>query len=273
MKDPPYEPKADSYFTFVQFVRRARESNFVKFVVFVALTHFSAQVAGPYFLPYWKYELKYDTSEWVVMASAATLASILMLPLWGRFSDRFGNKCTLILTSLAITAIPLGWMFTTNFYWLVATNLYSGLVWSGFNLASWNYILEAVTPHKRARCVAYFNIVCGLGMFGGSMIGGWLRDAMLPGGRLYPFLPQHEMQPGLVSVFFYLLLASAVCRLLTCLLLLPLFRELRQVQPFPVKHWIFQIARIRVPVGIRFDAEPLDEDDETPPDAADGKPS
>jgi hypothetical protein len=70
------------------------------------------------------------------------------------------------------------------------------------------------------------------------------------------------MQPGLVSVFFYLLLASAFCRLLTCLLLLPLFRELRQVQPFPVHQWIFQIARIRIPVGVGFDAEPMDDEEE-----------
>jgi MFS family permease len=263
IKDPPYEPNPDAYFTFVQFIRRTRESNFVKFVAFVALTHFSAQVAGPYFLPYWKYELKYDTSHWVVMSGAATLASILMLPLWGRFSNRFGNKCTLFLTGLAISIIPLGWMFTTDFYVLVSVNLFSGVVWSGFNLSSWNYILEAVTPHKRARCVAYFNIVCGLGMFCGSMVGAWLQKGMQPDGWLSAFIPQHEMKPGLVSVFFYLLLASSLCRFLTCLLLLPLFRELRKVQPFPTKHWIFQVARIRIPVGVRFDAEPLDEEDET----------
>ncbi len=267
MKDPPYNPKPDQYFTFVQFIRRARESNFVKFVVFIALTHFSAQVAGPFFLPYWKYELNYSTSQWVVMSGAATLASILMLPLWGRFSDRFGNKCTLFLTGMAISAIPLGWIFTANPYVLVAVNLFSGVVWSGFNLSSWNYILDAVTPHKRARCVAYFNIVCGLGMFGGSMAGGWLLQAMQPDGWLFPFLPRYEIRPGLASAFSYLLLASAVCRLLACVLLIPLFRELRSVQPLPVKRWVFQITHIRLPVGIRFEAQPYDEDDDTPSDA------
>jgi len=62
-----------------------------------------------------------------------------------------------------------------------------------------------------------------------------------------------------------LLLVSGVCRLLTCLLLLPIFRELRQVQPFAAREWVFRMARIRFPVGVRFDAEPLADEDRPPP--------
>jgi MFS family permease len=251
MNDPPYEVPPDSVFTFWQFIRRVRESNFVHFVLFTALITFGTYLAGPYFLPYWKYDLKYTSWQWVAMSSAGTLASIWTLIFWGRFSHRFGNKKSLGYTSLCISFIPVAWMVSANFYYLVAVNFFSGMVWAGFTLSSWNYILEAVTPPKRARCVAYFNLFVGAAAFLGSLAGGWIA----------PHLPAFEVAPGVGSRFWNLLLLSATVRFLVWLLFLPTFRELREVERFSLREHIYRIAQGRYPVGIIFDFFSGEKDD------------
>src|SRR5436190_2095388 len=105
------------------------------------------------------------------MDSCQTLAAVLSFIFWGRFSTRFGNKKTLAYTSISISTIPLLWLCSDNFVFLTAVQMLAGAIWSGFGLAVTNYIMEAVTPAKRARCFAYCSIFSGVGMFGGSMAG------------------------------------------------------------------------------------------------------
>ncbi|MCX7804893.1 MAG: MFS transporter [Planctomycetota bacterium] len=258
--DPPFAPSPDTAFTFWQFIKRARESNFVHFVFFVTLIWFGTMVSGPYFLPYFSYELRYPQWQWVALDVTASLASILTFPLWGRFSGRFGNKATLRISAIGISAIPLTWMLCLNPWYLIAVNFFSGTVWSGFTLSVWNYILEAVSPPKRARCIAYLNIVAGAGTFAGSIFGGWLNEILAgcvrPGGGsapAAPTFPVFDLQYLACTPFMYLLFLSFLLRLGACVLL-PTFRELRpDVQPFSLLKWSFEISQIRIPVGIRFD--------------------
>ncbi len=257
--DPPFAPPPDAAFTFWQFIKRARESNFVHFVFFVTIIWFGTMVAGPYFLPYFSYELRYPQWQWVALDVTASLASILTFPLWGRFSERFGNKATLRITAVGIALIPLTWMLCLNPFYLIAVNFFSGTFWAGFSLSVWNYILEAVSSPKRARCIAYLNIIAGIGTFSGSIFGGWINEVLAgcvrPAQRAYPVAPTFpilDLSYLLCTPFMYLLFFSFVLRLAACALL-PTFKELRQVEPFSLLKWSFEISQIRIPVGIRFD--------------------
>ncbi len=53
----------------------------------------------------------------------------------------------------------------------IGMSILTGAAWAGFGLSVWNYILEAVSAPKRARCVAYFNILIGFGGFAGALLG------------------------------------------------------------------------------------------------------
>ncbi|MCZ7649030.1 MAG: MFS transporter [Planctomycetota bacterium] len=247
MQEPPHESSPDTVFTFWKFIRRARESNFVHFVLFAALLHFGTQVAGPFFLPYWMYTLGYTEWEWVVQSSITAVAAILTMLGWGRFSQRFGNRNTMLYTGYGIALIPVGWMLTENLLLLGLINAASGVLWAGFGLSTWNYLLEAVSPPKRPRCTAYLNIIVGLGIFGGSMLGSWLA------GCLPLTLAFAGWSVTVKTTFMYLLALSFFLRLSACLLMLPTVRELRgDVERFSLKTSFFVIAQSRVPFGIRF---------------------
>lgn len=253
IQEPPHSASRDTVFTFWQFIRRAPESNFVKFVIFVALVHFGAQISGPFFLPYWIYTLGLPEWQWVLLNGITAVSAVLTLLAWGRFSHRFGNKNTIHYCSYGIALIPLGWLFTSNIWFLGLINAWSGVLWAGFGLSTWNYMLEAVSAPKRPRCAAYFNIVVGVGIFAGSMAGSWL-------GKVLPLTL--DFGGGSVTVkttFMYLLGLSFLMRLAACLML-PAFKELRpNVEGFSLRRHFYTIASGRVPFGLRFVVGATDE--------------
>ncbi|MFH0938432.1 MAG: MFS transporter [Planctomycetota bacterium] len=231
MYELPYEHTPDATFTFWQFIRRVRESNFVRFVFYIGFFNFGLFLSAPFFVPYVLYELHFAQWQWVVMDSMAVLATILALLYWGRFIARFGNKKTLKYTTYGMALIPLFWICSGNYYYLIIINFIAGAAWAGFVLSSYNYILEAATPAKRARCVAYTSIFAGVGSFVGSMVGAWLNQV----------LPPAEWSVVTTSNFAYLLIASGVMRIMAGLFFLPMFRELRNVQPLSLTQYFFTL--------------------------------
>ena len=49
MYEPPFKVKKEAYFSFFDFIKRIRESNFAKFVIFAASLNFCVNLAAPFF--------------------------------------------------------------------------------------------------------------------------------------------------------------------------------------------------------------------------------
>ncbi|MCK6474344.1 MAG: MFS transporter [Planctomycetes bacterium] len=245
VREPKFEAPAESHFTFWDFLRRSPKSNYARFVFFVGMVHFGTQLSGPFFYPYWLYDLGYPPWQWVGLSAASSLAAVVTMLFWGRFADRFGAKLLMRYTSVVIALIPVWWMVFDNVWVLILSNAVGGMAWSGFGLANLNYILEAVTPAKRARCTAYFNVVIGFGTFLGAMVGGVLMEVLPKSFTLAGF--DVEVR----SPFFWLLGLSTIVRGGAGYLFLRHFRELREVQHFRLRGWFMSIAQARVPMGLR----------------------
>jgi MFS family permease len=246
MHEPEFVPKPESAFSYLQFISRARESNFVKFVLFASLFNGACNISGPYFLPYCKYGVKFAEWQWLVINSSATFATIISLLFWGKFTDRFGNKRTLKYSGVLVALQPLYWLVSDNFYYLVGINMFSGMFWAGFNLAAGNYILEACSAPVRARCVAYYTMTLGAFVFVGSMIG----SALLKMISNYHF--SGNWLDDIKHTFMYLLWISAATRLLSVLIFVPQFKELREVRHFSLHEWFFENVQSRISGGIRL---------------------
>src|SRR5579863_40347 len=245
--DPPYSPKSEDVFSVWAFLRRGSRSNFGRFVLYVALMHFSVQVSSPFISPYLLRDLKFSYFQFMAVAGAAVVAQFLTMNSWGRVADHFGNKRVLHLSGLLLPLIPPLWLVTANFYALLLIQMLAGFAWAGFSLAMGNYILDVVTPPKRARCAALYNCANAIGIFVGASLGGAL-SRWLPG----------EIQFGrfhltLASNLLLLFPLSALLRLVASLLFLPTFREVREVSPFATRALFVQIGQIRPFSGLKFD--------------------
>jgi MFS family permease len=159
---------------FFDFIKNAGLTNYGMFVIFLSLFNFSIYLAAPYFVAYMLYDLSFSYFQLMLMISIVFLARYISLPAWGFLSDKYGNRKILSFTALMIPFVPLLWMSTTNFYYLILVELYSGIFWAGFELSSFNFVFDTTTPDKRAKYISYYNAINGVMIFLGTMLGSLL---------------------------------------------------------------------------------------------------
>jgi MFS family permease len=215
MHEPFLAHKKEDQFTLLMFWGRLKESNFAKFVLFVAVMNFSVNLASPFFAVLMLRDLKFSYALYAVLTATATLTVCLMMGRWGRQADQVGNLKVIKVTSLLIGLVPLLWIINRHPAFLFLAQVFSGFAWAGFNLCTSNFILDAVTPEKRTRCIAYFNVFNGLALCLGSFLGGlFLR-----------YLPSFSGY-NILSLF----LISSFLRIGVALLLPGMLREVRPVR-------------------------------------------
>ncbi len=174
MREPGLRHDRESSFTLFQFLRRFKESNFAKFVLFVALMNFTVNLASPFFAVLMLRDLQFSYFLYVVITGTATLTIYCAMERWGRHADKVGNLKIITFTSRLIGFIPLLWLINRHPLFLFCAQIFSGFIWAGFNLCTANFIYDAVVPEKRTRCIAYFNVFNGLALAAGALLGGFL---------------------------------------------------------------------------------------------------
>jgi MFS family permease len=248
--DPPYHVRHEHHFSFWQFIRRSPRSNFARFVYFVSVINFGVNIATPFFAVYMLRDLHLSYLEYTIVTATNTITQFLTMQYWGRLSDQFGNKKILNICGYGVALSPLTWMFGSSLSYLLLIQVYAGFVWAGFNLAVANFLFDAVSPPKRARCVAYQAMVNGAFVLIGSLLGGYLSDH-LP-GTITLFGASWTPLSPLIFVF----VISGVLRLIASLLLLPMFSEVRTVEQIKHHELIFRITNIASIAEVTFSILP-----------------
>src|SRR5690606_13056435 len=136
-------------------------SNFARFVYFVSLINFGVNIATPFFAVYMLRDLQFSYMEYTIVTATNTVTQFLTMQYWGQISDQFGNKKILNVCGYGVAFSPILWLFGDAMWYLLLIQVFAGLVWAGFNLAAANFMFDAVTPPKRARCAAYQAMVNG----------------------------------------------------------------------------------------------------------------
>lgn len=181
-------------------------------------------------LPYWAY------GTWL---ASAIVGQFITLPGWGRFSDRFGNKALLTCTGFLVSFLPMLYLVSSTWLFLVTLNFFGGVVWAGLSLGLSNYVFDAVRPADRANGVAIFSTVNAIGWAIGTLAGSWLISTV-PGSLEIGALNLHPAS-NLPFIFFI----SGVLRLAISSALLSTFREPRQVEHQPPARLFWELPLIK----------------------------
>ena len=234
MDEPPHKKDPAADFTFFMFVARFRESNFLKFVIFTAALNFASFLAAPFFAVFMLRDLQFSYLTYMALQVCVALASFVALPLWGKHADQFGNVRVLRLSAFFAMLIPGLWLVSHHPVYLMLVQMWAGFAWSGVTLATGNFIYDAVTPQKRVRCIAYFNVINGVAIFFGSSLGGFLASRM-----------PHLFGYRLLALF----VLSCLCRLAFYAALSRSFREVRRARAVSLRGLFFSVVGIRPLVG------------------------
>jgi len=235
---------SEAEFRLLDFLRDQPGSNFRRFLFFSGLMHICVLIAGPYFVIYMLRDLHFTYLQYAGWLAAQVLGQFITLTPWGRISDRYGNKKVLVVTGLLVPFLPMLYLFSTNFSFLVAVNFLGGVIWAGLSLGLQNFVFDAVRAEDRAKGVAVWNTVNAMGWFVGSMLGGWLA-MVAPSTITLPVLELHLVS-NLPVVFFI----SGLLRLIVSLSLLRTFKEARSVEAISHRRLFSELPLVKPLIGV-----------------------
>lgn len=252
MHDPDPHPHPASRKGFLQSMQQLRESlkdkTFRDYSFFVAGMQGVVAISAPFFAVYMLRDLQFTYLEYSLNAIASILTQFLTLTFWGKFSDRFGNRIVMLLSSVLIPLLPILWMISPDFYYLLFVQMASGFLWSGFSLSTANYLYD-IRPHKSDFAVyaAMQSALSASAVFCGAIIGGLIASAAPFIVDVVPFMD--IMRSPLYLVF----IASCVLRVGVAAWFIP-----RAVEPKVRKRpkflqVIYRVSRFSSISGISLD--------------------
>jgi MFS family permease len=225
--EPKFKLKKGYYFTFFAFLIRARKTNFGRFSFFNAALNLAVAISSPLFVVYMLRDLHFSYFTYMLITLSGTVFSLLVMELWGKICDKFGNYCVLRITGILIPFVPVLWIFSSSpVYLIFVPILLNGIAWAGFNLASNDFVYDNVRPEKRGIALSYFNMLTGIGIFIGAAIGAFLIK----------FLAIEFIPP-----IFFIFILSGVLMMLAVIIFMPMMKEAREMgKKKEVKNLIFK---------------------------------
>ncbi len=227
MEDLEVKFSEERRFTYWQFVKRIKESNFVKYVFFISLFSFAVNIAAPFFSVYMLKELKMSYYGYTIVTLSSAISGLIFLPFWSKEADKIGNVKIIKITGFLICFVPILWLLSKNIFYFILINFFSGYLWAEFNLSVVNFIFYVASEEVRTRCVGYFNFTHGFFIFLGTLLSGWLATHI-------PFVINNSK---LLTLFLF----SGILRLIFVVFFYDKFHEVRQVHLLDSKMFFYSI--------------------------------
>jgi MFS family permease len=195
-----------------------RDRNFKQLLNFLFFLDSATTLALPFITIYMLQQMGLPLSAVVGLNTLSQLGSILFLRVWGPFSDRFGSKAILSLSSSLQLLVILGWIIVTlsqgslGILPLVVTlQIFAGIASAGMTLSASTLSIKLAPQEKATAYLAVQSLVVSLGAGLGPLVGGVLADFFCESQLIISFQwidPSGEMQFPIVRLVAYTLLFS-----------------------------------------------------------------
>lgn len=241
--EPLYVADTQQNVSLKGFLTHLNKTNFGNFVLFRFFISFSVMVSAPFFAVYMLNNLNFSYIEFSLVVLFPMLIKVLTFDLWTKYIKKYGTKSMITVSGLLIAAIPLLWFFwsiifsnkLTLFIAILLTEAMSGLAWGGFELTTFNYMLDNTSSGHRAKLFSYYTFLFGIAVFLGGITGGFLIKIF----EKYV----HYLTPLLI-VF----LTSSFLRLLSVIILSPKLKDTK-IHSKVSERRIFYEMFIQRPIG------------------------
>jgi MFS family permease len=149
------------------------------------------------------------------IVAAFTVAQLVSAPLWGRFSDRFGRRPTLLIALGASAIAYLIFGFAHSLLLLFLSRIVQGAGGGTVGVIQ-AYVADSTDPKDRARALGWLSATTNLGVALGPVLGSFAivlgkRDLM-PGGGTFQL---GQATPGLLAAALCLANMAFAARYLT----------------------------------------------------------
>lgn len=153
------------------------DANFRRYGATVLLWNVSLFMAAPFFNVHLVKNLG-ASPLWVGLLLVITAVfGLFGQKVFGRLIDARGARRLVVPTGAAIAMLPLMWFFVSSPWQVVPINIVGGLIWSGYMLANFSFLLSISPPGQERFYGAAYTTIAFLSMTLGPLLGGALAAA------------------------------------------------------------------------------------------------
>jgi hypothetical protein len=138
----------------------------------------TVNVAAPYFTPYMFGPLALSYAQFMTLIATALVARIAILPYFAALAERRGTRALLRWGALAIVPLPVLWLVSDHFLYLVALQAFAGTAWAALEFATMLSFFEGIEDRDRARVLSAFNLANASAVAIGALIGSQIFSFM-----------------------------------------------------------------------------------------------
>lgn len=224
-----YEPKLKirkkDYFTFFQFLKKAPETPFGRFAIFITFLWIAIGIGSPFFAVYMLRNLGFSYFWFMIITVSGVLFQLMFLPVIGKMSDKFGNSFLIKISSFLFFLTPFLWVasaylglsdFALKMFLVFIPEVFGGFAWAGYNISVNNYSYDSIRKEKRSFGISYLNFMAGIGVFFGGLIGAGLALINI----------------SFMNIILFIFAVSGIARLLVVLIGSKYLKEVRHVEHF-----------------------------------------
>jgi MFS family permease len=174
---PPEEIRVP--FHWARLIAPFRDTHFRQLVSAFSFWNLAVGIAAAFYAVHMLTHLGMRFTQIAIYSSMTSIVAIGLNRPWGKLIDRFGSKPIIVLCALGLTIVPLIWWIprpgSVWILWFEA--VYSGALWTGFNLGVFNIPIAASPREGRTMFLAAFSVVSGAAFFVASLAGGVLAES------------------------------------------------------------------------------------------------
>lgn len=216
-----------------------KDHNFRLLLLFSVMWSFAVHFAAPFFIVFKLSVLHLSYTYIAVLISITAVFDLIGQRFWGGFSDKVGNRPIMLMCSVFVAFLPLGWTLTTPesmfslYILLPLMHVTGGFFWSGMNLTSAN-ILFRLAP--RTDNTIYFSAY--------ASVNGLLAAAASLAGGIFGLL----LSDSTIDVIFFQIAGLKIIFLISWILrcaAIPVLLRVNETEGLPVIQAVQVLRNIR----------------------------
>jgi MFS family permease len=153
------------------------DRRFAGLVISAFVWNMALQVAAPFFNVYLVSGLGANAAMVGLLTAVSSVMTMFGQLIFGRITDKKGDIFVQVLTGLLIPLMPLTWTIIVSPAQVIFINIASGLLWAGYNLASFNIILKFTPDDHRPEAIAIYQTLVMASSVIGPLVGGAIADS------------------------------------------------------------------------------------------------
>jgi len=131
-------------------------------IIYLSLMSFAIYIAAPFYTPYLLKSLGFNYVQFAIIIVTPIFVRLLFIKKLGALIDHYGPRKLLKISNFLIAIIPVMWVFSGNFWYLILIQIYGGFVFGLYEMCVAAFLLNTTTPENRVTILTYYNFFNGL---------------------------------------------------------------------------------------------------------------